>query len=67
MAYKILAKKNILFKGISLYHGSMVKVLKYWNNWELKRMSNQPTDKYIYTANQNIIIPLKKVLSLARH
>ena len=30
-------------------------------------MSNQPTDKIIYTTNQNILIPLRKVLSIARH
>ena len=27
----------------------------------------KPTNKVIYTANQNILIPLKKVLSRARH
>ena len=30
-------------------------------------MSNQPTDKVIYTANQNILNPLRKLLPIARH
>ena len=30
-------------------------------------MSNQPTDRLIYTVNQNILIPLRKVLPIARH
>ena len=31
---------------------------------ELKCMSNKPTGKVIYTANQNILIPLRKVLPI---
>ena len=27
----------------------------------------KPTDKVIYTANQSILIPLRKVLPIARH
>ena len=30
-------------------------------------MSNRPTNKVVYTANQNIIIPLRQVLPKARH
>ena len=33
----------------------------------LNTTANQPTDKVIYTANQNIQIPLKNVLPIARH
>ena len=32
-----------------------------------KRMSNQPKCKVIYRGNQNIVIPLKIVLPIARH
>ena len=34
---------------------------------ELNCMLNQPIDKVIYTVNQNILIPLRKVLHIARH
>ena len=30
-------------------------------------MLNQPTDKVTYATNQNILIPLKKVLPIARY
>ena len=42
-------------------------VFKVNNKGELNCMLNQPIDKVIYTANQNILIPLRKVLSIARH
>ena len=42
-------------------------VFKVDNKLRTKVMSNQPTDKVIYTANQNILIPLRKVLDIARH
>ena len=29
-------------------------------NYKLKCMSHQPSDKVIYTANQNILTPIKK-------
>ena len=39
---------------------SIFSTLKCIKNCELKCMSNQPTEKSICTANQNILIPLKK-------
>ena len=46
---------------------SALQRLKQITNYKLKCMSNQPTDKVIYTANQNFQIPVKKVLPIARH
>ena len=40
-------------------------VSKVDNKLRVKSMSNQPTD--IYTTNQNILIPLRKVLPITRH
>ena len=37
------------------------------NNSELNCMLDQPIDKVIYTANHNILIPLRKVSPIARH
>ena len=37
------------------------------NKMGTKVMLNQPTEKVIYTAYQNILIPLRKVLPIARH
>ena len=39
---------------------STSQCLKQITSWERKCMSNQPTEKVIYTASQNILIPLKK-------
>ena len=41
-------------------------VFKVDSNCELKCMSNQPTDEVIYIVNQNVLIPLRKVLPIAR-
>ena len=43
------------------------KVFNVDNKLQTKVHTNQPTDKIIYTANQNILIPLRKVLPIARH
>ena len=42
-------------------------VFKANNKLRTKVHVNQQTDKVIYTVNQNILIPLRKVLPIARH
>ena len=54
-----MSKTGINFLGTTMF--------KKITNCKLRCMSNQPTDKVIYTANQNILIPLRKVLPIARH
>ena len=36
-------------------------------SYELQCLSHQQRDKVIHTANQNILIPLRKVLPIARY
>ena len=42
-------------------------VFKVDNKLRTRVYVNQPTDKVIHTVNQNILIPLRKVLPIARH